>query len=304
MHFNISIIGFGNIGKAICTMLLAKKELNFTLNVVDSKSYEYVTGTILDMHHGLQLCDNHQLHYNNDDLLEKADFVFHCAGASVPKGKSRLHTAQASIEITKSIFKSQKFTNEPFIIVISNPVELITNITLQLTGLTEHKVVGTGTFLDSQRMDYYVKQHLTNANDVKCIVLGEHGETMFLSNQLTSIEGQPIQSHFSDQVIHDLMLQVQQSPEKIKMTQDATIYGVSLCAIRIFEALLSDEKYAAPVSIAIPNQLKSDLELPNMALSLPALINKKGVFFDKTYRPNDIESEQLLNSADLLKGYL
>lgn len=304
MQYNISIIGFGNIGKAICTMLLAKKELKFTLNVVDSKSYEYITGTILDIHHGLELCNNHQLYYNNDELLEKADFVFHCAGASVPKGKSRLHTAQASIDITESIFSGLNFKNEPFVIVISNPVEVITSITQRLSQLPPHKVAGTGTMLDSLRMNYYVKQRMPNSNNVHCIVLGEHGETMFLSSQLTTIEGQSIQSHFSDQVIHDIMLQVQQSPAKIKLTQDATIYGVSLCALRIFEALLSDERFSAPVSIAIPQNLKNKIGLPEIALSLPTLINKSGVFFDEIYQPNDIESEQLLNSSNLLKGYL
>jgi malate/lactate dehydrogenase len=106
MDLVINIVGFGNIGKLICALLLTKQEHRFSINIVDINPN--VTGAILDLQQGSQLFSNHKITHNSKEHFTNADFIFHCAGASVPKGDSRLSTCLKSIEITEAIFRDFK----------------------------------------------------------------------------------------------------------------------------------------------------------------------------------------------------
>lgn len=299
MELTVSIIGFGNIGKFISGILLSSIEHGLHLNIVDTDWH--VHGAILDMEHGSQLYSNKSISYNSEDLMNQSDFIFHCAGASVPRGKSRLVTCQNSIEITEAVFKKFKSSKEPFIIVVSNPVEIISFITQRITALPNHKVVGTGTFLDSIRMDHIIKKTNENISSVNSVLLGEHGTTVFLSEQLSTVNGQPFSSVFDEDSIEELMNTVKASAEEIKETQKATIYGVSYCAIRIFETLLVDQKVKIPVSTYIPEHLFVSLGNSPVWLSLMSEINSDGVFSDESYIPNNSELQQLKKSIRLIE---
>ena len=302
MELTISIIGFGNIGKAICILLLPKYEFNLTINIVDIDPN--VKGAILDFQHGIQLYQNHQITYNSIELLNNSNFIFHCAGASVPKGQSRLFSSNESIKITEAIFKNFKPLKEPYVIVVSNPVEIISTITHKITGLPPKSIVGTGTFLDSIRMNYCVKKYMKNINTIDSILLGEHGNTVFLSKQLSSINGKKIDEILDNQKIDSLMNEVKQSAMEIKETQDATVYGVSYCAVKIFESLLSENYSSYPISTIIPQWLQKELKTGDLFLSLYSKINKSGVFPTDNYIPNDLELSNFKNSIKSLIPYI
>jgi L-lactate dehydrogenase len=294
----ISIVGFGNIGKVICALLLPYKEYNFTLNIVDIDPN--VKGAITDFEHGNQLYPNHTLSHNNEDLLNNSDFIFHCAGASVPKGKSRLHTCQQSVDMTEAIFKNFKPTKTPFIIVVANPVDIISTITYKLTGLPANRIIGTGTFLDSIRMNHVIEKMRKDVTTADAIILGEHGTTAFLSKHLSSINGLPFSDFIDDDALEHCMTLVKNAAEEIKSTQDVTIYGVSYCAIQLFEMLLSEEGRKVPVSTLIPEALRKELGAPELFLSLYSTINQRGAFPVEDYRPDAEEMECLRRSLDLI----
>ena len=294
----ISIVGFGNIGKLICALLLPYKEHQFTINIVDIDPN--IKGAVLDFEHGRQLYLNHTIATNSEFLLNNSDFIFHCAGASVPPGKSRLFTCNQSIEITESIFKNFKPIKTPFIIVVANPLDIISTVTYKITGLPQSHIIGTGTFLDSIRMNQIVAKINPNISSIDSILLGEHGTTVFLSEQLSTIENQPFSKVFDSHEIKRFMDLVKASASEIKATQAATIYGVSYCAINIFELLLSEQSENRPVSTLIPDELKQQLGGANIFLSLPCNINKLGAFTSTDYKPNDSELASLKNSVDLL----
>ncbi|MFK7786443.1 MAG: hypothetical protein AB8B56_15085 [Crocinitomicaceae bacterium] len=108
----ISILGFGNIGKLICALLLPYKDHRFAINIIDVD--DSVIGAITDMKHGEKLFPNHSISFNDQSLLDGSDFIFHCAGASVPKGKSRLYTCEQSVKITEAVFRDFKATPTSF----------------------------------------------------------------------------------------------------------------------------------------------------------------------------------------------
>jgi len=294
----ISILGFGNIGKVICALLLPYQEHNFTINVIDIDLS--VKGAITDFEHGNQIYPNHTLSYNSEDLLNNSDFIFHCAGASVPKGKSRLYTCQQSVDITEAIFKNFKPTKTPFIIVVANPVEIISTITYKLTGLPANHIIGTGTFLDSVRMNHVIEKQREDVTTADAILLGEHGTTAFLSKQLSSINGLPFSDFVDDNALNHYMDLVKNAAEEIKSTQNATIYGVSYCAIHLFEMLLSQEGQKIPVSTLIPETLRKEFGVPEIFLSLYSNINQQGAFSVEDYYPDAEEMACLRKSVDLI----
>lgn len=298
MNRVISIVGFGNIGKLICALLLPNKEHHFTINIVDIDPA--IKGAITDFEHGIQLYPNHTITHNSEVLLNNSDFIFHCAGASVPKGKSRLYTCRQSIEITEAIFKNFKANKTPFIIVVANPVDIISTITYKLTGLPHTHIIGTGTFLDSIRMNQIVRKVNPKLSSIDSVLIGEHGATTFLSEQLSSIDGRPFSAFFDASELRHNMDLVKSAAAEIKVTQDATIYGVSYCAIQLFEALLSQKSQNLPVSVLIPKTLQKDLGGADLFLSLYATINNQGALPNASYEPNASEIVSLKACVDLI----
>ncbi len=299
MDYVISIIGFGNIGKYISGLLLSNKDHRFQINIIDVDWKVY--GGILDFEHAGEIFPQHHISYNSQELFQKSDFIFHCAGASVPPGKSRLSTCQASIEITEAVFHKFSPVKDPKIIVVANPVEIIAYLTHKITGLSASHVVGTGTYLDSIRMNYMLRKTNVDISQANAILLGEHGTTTFLSEQLSTVNGQDLAFFFSKDTIEELMNAVKAAAAEIKKTQKATIYGVSFCAVKIFESLLGEQPSNYPVSTYIPDHLSKILGNSKMYLSLYAQIDKVGALPIASYLPNQVELKALKKSIALIK---
>ena len=157
---NITIVGFGNIGRCILQQLLYEREHIFNINIIDPGPS--LSGSFLDLSHSNALINRHQLSWNSRSYFEISDIIFHCAGPAVPKNSTRLSITKESKEITTSIFKNFRSKVNPFIIVISNPVDVISHLTFQLTGLDPQKIIGTGTLLDTIRMKYNLRQTFPN----------------------------------------------------------------------------------------------------------------------------------------------
>ena len=298
MKLTLSIIGFGNIGKAICTLLLPMSDHSFTINIMDTN--EDVQGAILDFQHGNQLYSKHRITFNSSELFNESQFIFHCAGASVPKGQSILFTCNESITITEAVLKNYTPQGHPIFIIVSNPVEIIATITQKITGLPASSIIGTGTLLDAMRMNYAISNQFPHLKVIESILIGEHGITAFFSKQLSKIDGKPASYYLTDDQIDSLMAEVIQSAATIKSTQKATIYGVSYCAIRLFESLLSEDESYFPVSTNIPEWLAKELNTDAVYLSLYSKINSNGAFADHNYQPDEKEMALLKKSVNSL----
>ena len=294
MDLIITILGFGHIGKQICSSLLSLEGYNTQINIIDIS--EDIEGALIDFEHAAELFPNHQLVLNDKHLFNKSDFVFHCAGASVPKGSSRLEVTDQSIRITEDIFKDFSPRGSCKIIVISNPVEVISFVTQKVTGLPSKQIVGTGTYLDSIRMNYYAKQQLSNDLHPNFVLLGEHGQAAFVSHQLSKVEDDKMTSTDLETVL-DL---TKGSAKHIKITQDATIFGVSFCAIQLFKAFLSQEEIYIPVSTEMPDKLCNQLNVEKIYLSLFSQVSQKGVFYDERYIPNKQEQSDLKEAYEYI----
>lgn len=270
---NVTVIGFGYVGSALSFLLLNSKH-DICLNIMDPNPD--CEGAFLDLVHTTKLYQQKKLYLNNEELLLQADFIYYAAGISNKHGSSRLSTANENIRLSKEIFWQRKFTKSPHIIVITNPVDLISHAIFQYTNLPAEKVVGIGTFLDSERLAYYLStQSEFGITDFETVVLGEHGDTQVPVYSMCKVRGLPILSHpmFSTKVLENTTKLTKNAAFQIRETQDATMYGVSVCAMRLLDYLLSKEEYSITLSMLTNKHYRSLLLLKkNIYISVPVII--------------------------------
>ncbi len=239
----VAILGFGNVGRALAFRLLEKHYQVDHIVIIDPEPS--IVGAYIDMHHAAQLQDC-SLSINDMDKFAEADFIFHCAGASVPATGDRMHVAAENARITEMIFNHYKTKDTARIIVISNPVDLITYFAQKASGLPSKNVVGTGTLLDTMRLNAMLKQKYFPKP--KGLILGEHGSTMFISNSYSRTNGKLLTEAMTAEEISSVMEEVKNAAKTIKKTQEATIYGVVEAALHIYLALMNDHDALMPVS--------------------------------------------------------
>lgn len=275
---NVTVIGFGNVGSVLSVMLLNAFR-GIQLNIVDPNPQR--EGAFLDLAHSMPLYRNRALHFNNEKLTEEADFVFYTAGTPNKHGGTRLSTAQQNIDLTISIFKGQKFKKEPYLIVITNPVDIVTHYVSEFTDLPVNKVIGTGTLLDSVRLSYYLSQLTeTHPNDYNSMVLGEHGDSQFAVYSHSYYKQKLVQNwpEFKPSLLKEAEELTRNAAFQIRETQKGTTYGVAKCAVKVMDDLLSDEEHVYPLSVlTTPHYMHLlQLDLP-IHISVPVKVSVNGI---------------------------
>lgn len=284
---NISIIGLGNVGISLAQIILNDPE-SIHLNIMEPG--DNAKGRYLDLAHSLPLLKNKNLSLNNSELLGNADFIFHTAGICNHQGQSRLEIAKENIDLSYEIFEKIQFEKKPYIINISNPVDIISYHIQQATGLDTMKVIGTGTLLDSARYAYY----LAEKNIDQTMVLGEHGNSQVaLTSTLNSIPDR----------IEEVIENTRYAARSIRETQDYTAYGISQSAYYIFKALLNTENSIMALSVQINDHYKKLLNMDqDINLGLPCSVSKKGITILEL-KLHQEEIKALTESAKIIKEH-
>lgn len=273
MNSIITILGFGNIGREICFSLLNFDD-NFTINIIDPS--DEIDGSLKDMIQAMGFNSNHSITINNSDLFNASHYVFHCAGANVPIDASRLSIVKESVEITEIAFEKYRPNPEAKIIVVSNPVEIISFITKQITGLPSKNVIGTGTSLDSIRMNYLSKMKYPHLKNPNFILLGEHGHHIILDKDRSSLDSNIAHNILSEHQIDELLGDVKKCARAIKKTQGFTLYGPVMSSLKVFRCLFKNETCFFPVSTEIPQFTQNRYGFKPIFLSLYAELNSNG----------------------------
>jgi L-lactate dehydrogenase len=293
LMINITIIGFGNVGKTLALLLLNNKHA-LRINIMEPNDNSI--GAFLDLNHGLPLFDKKELQINNEEFFVNADYVYFTAGTPNKQGDSRLSTLSQNIHLSEEIFKKRTFKQNPFVIVITNPVDVISNAVYRYSGLSADKIIGTGTFLDSIRFNYYLSQVSGESIGLfDTMVLGEHGSSQVPIYSKSTFNGAPLLENSSIKIN-----QLKQAEEltknaafKIRETQKGTTYGVAKCAEVLLDYILGKDKNQLTLSMLTNKHYCDLLKLDQpIFISMPVSIKSGKIEIN-----NNIEflEEELLN---------
>lgn len=298
---NLTIIGFGNVGASLALLLLNNKH-SIRLNIIEPDPQR--EGAFLDLAHGMSLYRNKELFINDEELFADADFVFHSAGIPNKHGGSRLSTAKENIGLTKQLFESVHFTKNPYVIVITNPVDIISDAVYRFSDLPADRVIGTGTFLDSIRLSYYLSSISGQKTEsFESFVLGEHGASQVPVYSMTMFNWKPIleNSLFTDNILNLAKEMTINAAFQIRETQKGTTYGVSKCAETLFNYLLDTEEHLLTLSVLTNEYYRKLLKLEhNIYISLPVLVKNNSIEINNEHLLSPTELEAFRESARII----
>lgn len=263
---------------------------------------EKTEGEAMDLQHGLQFRPNIQIKFGNDyKLCKDADIVVITAGVHQKPGETRLDLVKKNSEIFKDIIpKIVKNNKKCILLVVSNPLDVLTYLTLKYSKFPKNRVIGSGTILDTARFRYLLGEYFqVNPNSVHAYIMGEHGDSSFPVWSTANIAGVPLRNFkkYDQKKMDELYERTKNAAYEIIARKGATYYAIGLGITRIVNAILSGHNEVLAVSGYIENYNG----LSDVCLSVPTIISKEGIREQIVLPLNDLELSQLKNSADRIK---
>jgi L-lactate dehydrogenase len=306
----IAIVGAGGVGATIAYACLIRG-VGKQLALYDVKR-EKVDAEVLDLNHGLQFVPMATLEGSDDvAVCAGADVVVITAGAKQKPGQTRMDLAGANAEICKRLVPDLlRVAPEGIFLLVTNPVDVITYVTLKLTGLPPPRVFGSGTVLDSSRFRYLIAQRCNVAvQNVHAYIVGEHGDSEIPLWSSASIANVPLHQwavprhgKLSVRDRTEIFQNVKNAAYQIVAGKGATNYAIGLATAKILEALLHDENRILPVSSLLMGYGEGDDAIEDVCLSVPCIVNRGGVEQPLAVPMNDAERAGLRNSAETIRA--
>ena len=303
----VVMIGCGFVGAA-CSFAIMQSGLFSEMVLIDADKSK-AEGEALDISHGVPFAKPIKIYTGDYDDIKDASLVIITAGANQKPGETRLDLVKKNISIFKSIIpeiKKREFNG--VLLIVANPVDILTTVALKLSGLPENKVIGSGTVLDTARLKYELGNHLNvDSRSVHAFIIGEHGDSEIAAWSSANVSGIPLnkfcemRGHFNhDEAMKRIAENVKNSAYEIIEKKKATYYGVAMAVKRICETIVRDEKSILPIS----SMMKGDFGINGISLSMPAIVGKDGVECLVPIQLNEEEISKLQKSAQTLKNTL
>ena len=300
----VAVVGCGFVGAASAFALMQSGL--FSEMVLIDVDHERAEGEALDIGHGMPLAKPMQIYAGDYDDAADAAIIVVTAGANQKPGETRLDLVKKNVNIFKSIMPEIAKRNcAGVMLVVANPVDILTYTAIKYSGMPHGRVIGSGTVLDTTRLKYLLGEHLrVDSRSIHTYIIGEHGDSEFAAWSITNISGVPLHDfcemrghHNHDEAMKAIEDGVRNSAYEIIKRKHATYYGIAMSVKRICEAIIRDEKSVLPVS-----SLMADVYgVKDVALSMPAIVGKDGVEDLIPLKLNAEEREKLRKSAEVLR---
>ncbi len=303
----VAVIGTGFVGSSSAFALMESGL--FSEMVLLDTDQNRAEGEALDISHGLPFARPMKITAGTYDDLVDAAIIVITAGAGQKPGETRLDLVKKNVAIFRTIIgEIAKRNCQGILLIVANPVDILTYVALKLSGFPENRVFGSGTTLDTARLKYLLGERLSvDARSVHAWIIGEHGDSQIAAWSSANVSGVPLSDFCSmrgftehDQNMEDIAEDVKNSAYRIIEKKKATYYGVAVAVRRICEAIIRDEKSVLPVSSIQHGAFGID----GVALSMPAIVGKNGVEKQIPIKLSEKEQTELRKSADALKEVL
>jgi L-lactate dehydrogenase len=301
----LAIIGAGSVGATIAyaSMIrgVAKSIVLYDLNAAK------VSAEVLDLNHGLQFVPMATVEGSDDlSICAGADVIVVTAGAKQKPGQTRMDLAAANTGICKQLIpKLLSVAPDAILLLVTNPVDVLTYVTLRISGLPRNRVLGSGTVLDSSRFRFLIAQRLKVAvQNVHAYIAGEHGDSEIPLWSSAHVGNIPlhewaVQGHGKLTVRDrtEIFQNVKNAAYQVIQGKGATNYAIGVATTRILEAILHDENRVLPVS----SLLNAYHEIDDVCLSVPCIVNRTGVEPPLLLPLNPAELAGLRHSAEQIR---
>lgn len=303
----VAMIGCGFVGSASAFALMQSGM--FSEMVLIDADRDKAEGEAMDISHGVPFAGNMKIYAGNYEDIVDAFIIIISAGAGQKPGETRLDLVNKNVAIFKSIIPEiVKRNYEGILLVVANPVDILTQIAIKLSGFSENRVIGSGTVLDSARLRYKLGEHLAvDSRSVHAFIVGEHGDSEVAVFSSANVSGVKLddfcemRGHYRHkESTETIAKQVKNCAYEIIEKKQATYYGIAMAIKRICEAIVKDEKSILPVS----HMIHDICGINNVVLSMPAIVGKNGLESEVPIELNGEEALKLKQSADSLSEIL
>ena len=298
------MIGCGFVGSASVFSLM-QSGLFSEIVLIDADKTK-AEGEAMDISHGIPFGKPMKIYAGDYDDVADAAIVIITAGANQKPNETRLDLVHKNVAIFKQIIP--EITKRNFagiMLVVANPVDILTYVAQKLSGLPENRVIGSGTVLDTARLKYQLGEHLeVDSRSVHAFIIGEHGDSEIAAWSSANVSGIALndfcemRGHFQhDKATKEIAEKVKNSAYEIIKKKQATYFGVAMAVRRICEVIMRDEKSILPVS----NRMHGEYGIEDVVMSFPVILGKDGVETKVPISLNQEEAEKLVKSSVILK---
>lgn len=300
----VAIIGCGFVGSASAFALM-QSGLFSEMVLIDSNQ-DRAEGEALDIAHGIPFAHPMNIYAGTYDDIVDAAVIVVTAGAGQKPGETRLDLVKKNVAIFGTIMPEIKKRHcTGILLIVANPVDILTYVAVKTSGMPEERVIGSGTLLDSARLRYLLGEHLdVDPRSVHAWIIGEHGDSEFPVWSSADVSGIPIdricemRGHFNHEAkMKEIAEDVKNSAYTIIQKKKATYYGIAMSVVRLCTAIVRDEKSILPVS----TMQHGAFGIEGLCLSLPRIVCAQGVEAQVPIQLNEEEQQKLHQSADTLK---
>ena len=302
-----AILGVGDVG-ATTAFSLMQSGL-FTELVLIDIDRSRAMGEAQDLGHALPFLSPMEIYAGDYPDLADAALIIISAGAAQKSGETRLDLVRKNTEIFRTVIKKIcQYNQNAILLVVTNPVDILTEVTRRLSGFPAERVIGSGTVLDTARLKFLLGQHLgVDARHVHAFIIGEHGDTELPVFSSANISGIDLDHFCNDDCpecrhsdLNRLFEKTRDAAYHIIAAKGSTYYAIAEAVRRIAIAIFRDESAILPVSITA----NGTYGLHGISLSLPCILGRKGVSRVLEIPLSEQEMQLLRHSADRIGAVL
>ena len=301
----VVVVGLGNVGATLGFALL----LSGLAAEIVLMNHAKAEGEAMDLNHAVPFAHPTRIWAGTYEDCASATVVVIAAGAAQKPGETRLDLLQRNANIFAEVVpRIVEHNRDCILLIATNPVDVLTQISLRLSGLPPQHVIGSGTILDTARFRYMLSQHFgVDPRSVHAFIIGEHGDSEVPVWSLANIAGMRLEEFCAAQertcdwqALHAIFEQTRDAAYHIIARKQATYYAVAAGLMRIVEAILRDQNTVLSVS-----SLVSDAHgISDLCLSLPCIVNRGGIQKVLHLHLSTEEEQKLKHSTHVLKETL
>ena len=303
----VVIIGAGFVGTTFAYSLIIRGLVS-QIAIIDVNK-ERAEGEVMDLNHGLPFTFPVKIWSGDYNDCKDADIVVVAVDKGQKIEQSRLELAQGNFEIMRQIIpKVTRYNRHCILLIVSNPLDVMTYAALKLSGFPKERVIGSGTILDTSRLRYLLGEYLSiDPRNVHAYIIGEHGDSEVPVWSLATVAGMHLRDYckicnvpYDLEHLNELFLKVRNAGIEIIRRKGRTNYAVALGMTRIVESIVRDENSVMTVSCFLEDYYGVD----DICLSVPAIVNRRGVREIINLPLNKEEETRFRASAAIVKNVI